>query len=169
MSFHQFYYVNSVFIDFLVITLLKLYFLSVGTCYIECVLLFMSVGWDCVSELQPPPALLFIPQMIYEYGAQWNDMERGKTEEFRQKPVPVPLCPLQIPHWLTRAQTRSSIVRGWWLTAWAMAQPLSISYICMLTKPSWFWNCEMLKPVSYVGHMLKENFSVKTALIYVAL
>jgi hypothetical protein len=44
MSFHQFYYVNSVFIDFLVITLLKLYFLSVGTCYIECVLLFMSVG-----------------------------------------------------------------------------------------------------------------------------
>jgi hypothetical protein len=27
----------------------------------------------------------------------------GKTKEVREKPVPVPLCPPQIPHGLTRA------------------------------------------------------------------
>jgi hypothetical protein len=32
------------------------------------VLLFMSVGRDYVSELRPPTGLLFIPQVIYEYG-----------------------------------------------------------------------------------------------------
>jgi hypothetical protein len=31
-------------------------------------LLFMSMGWDDVSELQPPTGLLFIPQVIYEHG-----------------------------------------------------------------------------------------------------
>jgi hypothetical protein len=32
-------------------------------------LLFVSVGRDYVSELRPPVGLLFIPQLIYEYGA----------------------------------------------------------------------------------------------------
>jgi hypothetical protein len=32
-------------------------------------LLFMSTGRDCVSELRPSMGLLFIPQMIYEYEA----------------------------------------------------------------------------------------------------
>ena len=39
-------------------------------------------------------------------------------------PVPVPLCPPQISHALTRDRTRASAVRGWWLTAWAMAGPM---------------------------------------------
>jgi hypothetical protein len=30
-------------------------------------LLFMSIGWDYVSELRPPAGLLFVPQVIYEY------------------------------------------------------------------------------------------------------
>jgi hypothetical protein len=46
-----------------------------------------------------------------------------KTEEFGEKPIPVPLCPPQIPHRLTRARTRTSTVRGRWLTAWAMVRP----------------------------------------------
>jgi hypothetical protein len=33
---------------------------------------------------------------------------QGKTEELGEKPVPVPLCPPQISHGLTRARTRAS-------------------------------------------------------------
>jgi hypothetical protein len=55
--------------------------------------------------------LLFNSQIIYEYGEPWwNDTDR-KTEELREKPVPVPLCPTQIPLELTWAQTRASTVR----------------------------------------------------------
>jgi hypothetical protein len=43
---------------------------------------------------------------------------QGKTEELGEKPVPVPLCPPQVPHGLTRAST----ARGQQLTNWAMAR-----------------------------------------------
>jgi hypothetical protein len=37
--------------------------------------------------------LLFILDVIHEYGEPWwNDID-GKTEELGEKPVPVPLCP----------------------------------------------------------------------------
>jgi hypothetical protein len=48
-----------------------------------------------------------------------------KTEELGEKPVPLPLCPPQIPHGLTRARTRDSAVRGRRLTSWAIARPPS--------------------------------------------
>jgi hypothetical protein len=35
----------------------------------------------------------------------------------------VPLCPPQIPHGMTRAWTRASVVRGRQLSAWTMARP----------------------------------------------
>jgi hypothetical protein len=39
----------------------------------------MIMGWDYVSDLWPPTGLMFIPQMIYEYGeSQWNDIDMGK-------------------------------------------------------------------------------------------
>jgi hypothetical protein len=39
----------------------------------------MMMGWDYVSELQPPTGLLFIPQVIYEHVESWmNDIDRGK-------------------------------------------------------------------------------------------
>jgi hypothetical protein len=64
----------------------------------------------------------------YEFGERrWNDTDRGKTEKLEEKPVPVPLCPPQIPHGLTRALTRASAVRGRRLTTWAMA-----------TAPEWY-------------------------------
>jgi hypothetical protein len=35
------------------------------------------MGWDDVSELRPPAGLLFIPNIIYEYGEPlWNDIDR---------------------------------------------------------------------------------------------
>jgi hypothetical protein len=52
---------------------------------------------------------------------EWN--WQGKTEVLGEKPVPVPLCPPQIPHGLIRDRTRASAVRGRRLTAWAMARP----------------------------------------------
>jgi hypothetical protein len=54
---------------------------------------------------------------------EWN--WQGKTEELGEKPVPVPLCPPQIPHRLNRDRTRPSAVGGRRLTAWAMARPSS--------------------------------------------
>jgi hypothetical protein len=53
---------------------------------------------------------------------EWN--WQGKTEVLGEKPVPVPLCPPQIPQGPTRDPTRASAVRGRRLTAWAMARPL---------------------------------------------
>jgi hypothetical protein len=53
---------------------------------------------------------------------EWN--WQGETEELGEKPVPVPLCPPQIPHGLTRDRSRASAVGGQRVTAWAMALPL---------------------------------------------
>jgi hypothetical protein len=78
-------------------------------------LLLLLMGWDCVSELQPPTGLLFIPQMIWVWGAtvEWHWQE--KNEGLGEKPVPVPLCPPQIPHGQTGASTmaRPKINRVW--------------------------------------------------------
>jgi hypothetical protein len=52
---------------------------------------------------------------------EWN--WQGKTEVLGEKPVPVPLCPPQIPHGLTRDRTRFSAVTGRRLTACATARP----------------------------------------------
>jgi hypothetical protein len=42
-------------------------------------MLFMSIEWDCVSELRPPAGLLFIPQVMYEHGESWwSDINSGK-------------------------------------------------------------------------------------------
>jgi hypothetical protein len=49
-------------------------------------LLFMSMGWDYDSELRPPTGLLFIPQMIYEYGEpRRNDAEREKPKNSEKR------------------------------------------------------------------------------------
>jgi hypothetical protein len=48
---------------------------------------------------------------------------QGKTEEVGENPVLVLLCPLHIPHGLSRVRIRASSVRGQRLTAWAMARP----------------------------------------------
>jgi hypothetical protein len=65
-----------------------------------------------------------------EAPVEWN--WQGKTEALGDKPAPVPLCPPQITHVLTRDRTRASAVRGRRLTAWVMARPkdtLSLHYV----------------------------------------
>jgi hypothetical protein len=58
---------------------------------------------------------------------EWN--WEGKPEALGEKPVPVPLCPPQIPHGLTRHRTRASEVKGWRLTAWTIARPCPTGYL----------------------------------------
>jgi hypothetical protein len=44
-------------------------------------MLFMSMGWDYVSELPLTTGLLFISQMIYESGEpRWNDTDSVKPK-----------------------------------------------------------------------------------------
>jgi hypothetical protein len=69
-------------------------------------------------------SILRIPQMIWVWRVMVEWYIDGKTEELWEKPVPVPLCPPQIPHGLTRAWTRASVVRGRRPTTWAMIGPV---------------------------------------------
>jgi hypothetical protein len=54
-------------------------------------------------------SILQCKDSVYEYGQSQGNVTDGKTEDLREIPVTVPLCPLQIPHGLTWA----SMVRGW--------------------------------------------------------
>jgi hypothetical protein len=76
-------------------------------------------------------SILRIPQMIWVWRATVEWYWQGKTEKLGEKPVSVPLCPPQIPHGLTRAQTRASAVRGQRLTTWAMARPPGVLHQCI--------------------------------------
>jgi hypothetical protein len=55
---------------------------------------------------------------------RWNKTDRGKPKYSEEKPVPVPLCPPQIPHGPTGDRNLACQVKVWRLTAWAMARPL---------------------------------------------
>jgi hypothetical protein len=98
------------------------------------------VGWHYVSELRPPVALLFIPQVMYEYGETWwNDINR-KTKG---------LCD-SLSHY-HRYNKDCSAARGRRSTAWAMARPWGLvmfGYIvldpvrlCRFCYGEW-WLCE---------------------------
>jgi hypothetical protein len=50
-------------------------------------------------------------------GAQVECYRQGETKAIGEKPVPVPLCPPQIPHGMTGDRTRASAVGGRRLTA----------------------------------------------------
>jgi hypothetical protein len=87
------------------------------------VLKFLEVGWDWVHLVRRPLiGLLYPPRMIDdEYGPVGGiRIGRGNRSTWR-KPVPMPLCPPQIPHHLTRDGTQAAAVGSRRLTAWAMA------------------------------------------------
>jgi hypothetical protein len=60
-----------------------------------------------------------------EYAAVGGMIGRG-IRNTRRKPAPVPLCPPQIPYELTRARTRTAVVRSQRLTAWAVARHINL-------------------------------------------
>jgi hypothetical protein len=68
------------------------------------------MGWDHTSELQQPTSLLFIPQMLFEYGEPHAMILTEKTKELREKPVPVPFFLPKIPHVLTWMWTQAYMV-----------------------------------------------------------
>jgi hypothetical protein len=47
----------------------------------------------------------------------WNEYWQVKPTRIRRKPAPVPFCPRQIPHYMTRARTRVAAVGSQRLTA----------------------------------------------------
>jgi hypothetical protein len=73
-------------------------------------------------------SILRIPQMIWVWRPTMEWYWQAKTEELGEKPVPVPLCPPQIPHGFTQERTRASEVGGRRLTTWAMARPRSVPW-----------------------------------------
>jgi hypothetical protein len=77
-------------------------------------------------RLSPLFGLLYQPRMIDdddECGAV-GEMRIGRGNgSTRRKPAPVPLCPPQIPHDLTRDRTRAATVGSWRPTAWTMTRP----------------------------------------------
>jgi hypothetical protein len=65
----------------------------------------MPVGWEDVSELQPPTGLLFINQVIYEHGESWwNSTDRRIPKNLEKNPISVSLCLQQILYGLNRAR-----------------------------------------------------------------
>jgi hypothetical protein len=64
--------------------------------------------------------IIFYPFPVNGAPVEWN--WQGKSEVLGEKPVPVTLCPPQIPHGLIRDRTRASVAEGRRLTAWAMAR-----------------------------------------------
>jgi hypothetical protein len=69
--------------------------------------------------------IIFVLFLVMEH--RRNEIDRGKPKYSGKKPVPLPLCPPQIPHGLSRDRTRGSAVGGRRLTAWAMARPVRVS------------------------------------------
>jgi hypothetical protein len=89
---------------------------------------------------------------------EWN--WQGKTEVLGEKPVPVPLCPPQIPHGLTRDRTQASTVRGRRLSTWTMARPnFEFSDTC-LCSPVYWQTCRRVLGFVFIFRILHENFTV---------
>jgi hypothetical protein len=63
----------------------------------------------------------------------------------RRKPAPVPLCPPQIPHDLTRARTRTAAMGIRWVTAWAMVWPIYIIHHVIKVFYSLYRTCRKKK------------------------
>jgi hypothetical protein len=87
-----------------------------------------------VSELRQPAGLLFIPEVIYEYGElRWNDTDRGNRRTWR-KTCPSSTLFTTNPTWTDRVRTRVSAVRDRLLKAWVMTWHWIIR--CCISLPS---------------------------------
>jgi hypothetical protein len=102
--------------------------------YITLFLLVKGPAADARGAPQPwgflcNPMMKTMMMMMIIFFVLFLVMEhQGKPKYSGEKPVPMPLCPPQIPHGLTRDRTRACAVGGRRLTAWAMARPLYVTY-----------------------------------------
>jgi hypothetical protein len=81
----------------------------------------------------------------------------GENRRTRRKTCPVPLCPPQIPHGLTRERTRASAVRGRRLTTWAKARPVSRSHYWHNIADTRMACYEMSQPASDLALFTRPN------------
>jgi hypothetical protein len=95
---------------------------------------FRGVGWDRNHLVHwPLVRLLYQPRVRDEYG-EFDGMRIGKkNRSTRRKPAPVPLCPPQMPHDLTRA----AAVGSRRLTAWAMSWPETLCRYRLCNGPKY--------------------------------
>jgi hypothetical protein len=116
---------------------------------------FSFLGWGETVHLVrlPLTGLLYQPRMIDddECGAVCGMIIGKGNRSTRRKPVPVPLCPPQIPHDLTWAGTRATAVWKRRLTDWAMARP---HFIVTQRYPIWINSgariCDSVTQISMV-------------------
>lgn len=87
------------------------------------VLVHVDVVRWCLWTAVTNKPIVHPPRDISDWSSIMAWHWQRKAEEPGDKPVPRLLCPQHISHGLTRAWTRTSAVRGKWLTAWAMARP----------------------------------------------
>jgi hypothetical protein len=82
--------------------------------------------------------LLYRPQMMDDgdYGAIGRMKTSRGNRNTRRKPAPVPLCPPQIPHDLTRARTRAAAVGSQRLTACELSHDFAPSINSSLSLKS---------------------------------
>jgi hypothetical protein len=92
-------------------------------CHDNSVIFFSPVGGvglvpkrGCLLSL----AYYTFPRLMSVWRVTMEWYWQGKTEELREKPALMPLCPPQIPYGLTRVRTRVSVVRGRRLIAWVI-------------------------------------------------
>jgi hypothetical protein len=122
-----------------------------GVCWIVRVWIVVHAGGvrpslNCGHKQAYCSSLRWYTSMEMHGGMIWQ----GRTKNLRDKLVPLPFCPPQIPHGVIQAQTKASMVRGWWLTAWPMAWPG-----CGLDLVSYFWTSSFL---SCFGNYLHFNW-----------
>jgi hypothetical protein len=89
----------------------------------EYVFVFMSTGWDYISELRPPMGILFMTKLYMSMESHGGMILTGENEISGRNFCPSVSLTSHIPHGLTRAQTRASEVTGRLLTVWAMTRP----------------------------------------------
>jgi hypothetical protein len=91
------------------------------------IIIIIIVSWVRLSALgtAATAGLLYQPQMIDDGDCgEIGGINIGRgNRSTRRKPAPAPLCPPQIPHDQTRAQTRAAAVGSQRLTAWGMVRP----------------------------------------------
>jgi hypothetical protein len=82
----------------------------------------MSVWWDYVSELRSPTGILFIPQVIYEYGERWwNSVDRWKFLIF-----PPEICGSSSSSHLVPSKRKGR--REYWIWSWDIFVFILVTY-----------------------------------------
>jgi hypothetical protein len=99
------------------------------------IIIIVTMGWDCLYGTAADNGPIVHPKVDawVNMEQRWNDIDRGKPKNSREKSLPVPLCPPQIPHWLPWARTTASAVKRQRLTVCAMARPKTWFKIVNLT------------------------------------